>query len=230
MVGDVHRAEAIGTAATGAAARGARAMDAAVTDAVLNDAAETRPRASGFTRRTALKGAAWSVPVVALAVAAPAASASGSVSITFDFVALVLQLHHSDTVSVLIAITNSGADAVSELATITLLGVPDDEVDVAYNPLATEYTAPPGSNTTNTPVTNSAFTLAPHVPGGSFLLTSNGPLTVQPGLPLYLFFTVTWPTVNHREDAFVIAGSFTFGDDTVSTPADQVEIDFVDPT
>ncbi|GGF14603.1 hypothetical protein [Subtercola lobariae] len=194
----------------------------------VGESVEREPRASGFTRRSALKGAAWSVPVVALAVGTPAASASGTAPLTFDFVAALLQLHTSDTLAVLIKITNSGTEAVTDTASITLMGVPDDEVSVAYDPTKTQYVAPPESNTTNTTVDNAAFILAPHTPGGSYLLTSAGPVTVNPGAPLYIFFTVTWPTHNHRERLFVITGSFTFGTRTITDAADDVEIDFVD--
>lgn len=87
----------------------------------------------GIERRTILKGAAWSVPVIAAAVAAPAASASvnnANLALTNDVTSL-LALNVLDSATVLtaaVAITvptvlrvTNGAGALSGAATVTIL-------------------------------------------------------------------------------------------------------------
>ncbi|MCW2163467.1 hypothetical protein B0I12_000593 [Microbacterium hydrothermale] len=86
----------------------------------------------GIERRTILKGAAWSVPVIAAAVAAPAASASvnnANLALTNDVTSL-LALNVLDSATVLtaaVAITvpttlrvTNGAGALSGNATVTI--------------------------------------------------------------------------------------------------------------
>lgn len=88
--------------------------------------------ARGIERRTVLKGAAWSVPVIAAAVAAPAASASvnNANAILTNNVTSLLALNILDSATVLTAgaavtvpttlrITN-GAGALSGNATVTI--------------------------------------------------------------------------------------------------------------
>ncbi|MGO1737100.1 MAG: hypothetical protein ACTHZ9_12385 [Leucobacter sp.] len=87
----------------------------------------------GFDRRTAIKGAAWAVPVIAAAVAAPMASAStGNASLAWtgnESGLLQLQLlDGSATVGALVAITvpseftlTNGAGAINQSATVTVV-------------------------------------------------------------------------------------------------------------
>lgn len=86
----------------------------------------------GFNRRTAIKGAAWAVPVIAAAVAAPMASAStGNASLAWtgnESSPLQLQLlDGSATVGAQVAITvpseftlTNGAGAIDETANVSV--------------------------------------------------------------------------------------------------------------
>lgn len=88
--------------------------------------------ARGIERRTVLKGAAWSVPVIAAAVAAPAASASvnnAAVALTDDVTSLLTLnvLDSASTATAAVAITvpttlrvTNGAGALSGTATVTI--------------------------------------------------------------------------------------------------------------
>ncbi|MDU0344781.1 hypothetical protein RWH44_03585 [Microbacterium sp. KSW2-29] len=88
--------------------------------------------ARGIERRTVLKGAAWSVPVIAAAVAAPAASASvnNANALLTNNVTSLLALNVLDSATVLtaaVAITvpttlriTNGAGALSGNATVTI--------------------------------------------------------------------------------------------------------------
>lgn len=100
-----------------------------MTDFPLNDPAER----SGIDRRTALKGAAWAAPVLALSVASPLAAASvGNAGVNFShFAADLLTLRVLDGTSVATAgvlitppdeftIAN-GAGAVATTATVTVV-------------------------------------------------------------------------------------------------------------
>ncbi|MEF2979344.1 hypothetical protein [Subtercola sp. YIM 133946] len=185
---------------------------------------ESDTPSGAVSRRSVVTAAAWSVPVVALAVAAPAAAASDG-DITISFVVAGLILRHSDTLSVLLAITNNGADDVTDDAQIMLTGIPGAEVDLDFDPDAD--TVPGDSNQT---VMNSSFVLAApndvSDPNATYTLTGN--LTVPARSTLYIFFTLTWHADNHHDAAFVIAGTFTFGDAT--PPESDITIERVDDT
>ncbi len=94
---------------------------------------------SGFSRRTIVKGAAWSVPVIAAAVATPLAAASGDagdfqldgtcgalglLGVGFDLTAGAVDLPTGTTVTVTTSgIANLGLlTATGGLADVTLLG------------------------------------------------------------------------------------------------------------
>ncbi|UFS57679.1 hypothetical protein [Subtercola endophyticus] len=190
----------------------------------------TSGEAGSVSRRSVMKAAAWSAPVVALAVGAPAASASTS-TVTILFVASELKLHHSTTLSVLVGIHNTGTTDVSDAAQIVLSGIPDDQVDFAYDTSQTHYVpASDDTETTATDVQNEDFTLAAHQEGDStYTLVSTRNIAVAAGTTVYIFFTLTWPADNPHPEFFVIAGSFSFGHgNDAHGSSDTVQIDYTE--
>jgi hypothetical protein len=142
---------------------------------------QENPRADGFSRRTVVKGAAWSVPVIAAAVATPLAAASTPTPAAATFWAT------GATVSVVSGnVTNftvEGSDADGNLALLpsgtSVLIVPDPGVTLqlvnATGIMTT--TNPDGSITaiiTGSDVTNIRIQFRPTGPSGSgYSITTN---------------------------------------------------------
>ncbi|MFJ2551566.1 hypothetical protein [Microbacterium sp. NPDC087591] len=142
---------------------------------------QENPRADGFSRRTVVKGAAWSVPVIAAAVATPLAAASTPTPAAATFWAT------GATVSVVSGnVTNftvEGSDADGNLALLpsgtSVLIVPDPGVTlqlVNATGIVTT-TNPDGSITaiiTGSDVTNIRIQFRPTGPSGSgYSITTN---------------------------------------------------------
>ncbi|PPF87888.1 hypothetical protein C5B96_03270 [Subtercola sp. Z020] len=189
-------------------------------------------RASGISRRTLIgstgaaagAAAAWSIPALGALVAAPGAAASGGRQITLDFAALLLVLRHVGSLSVLVTITNNEPTEVSDVAVLTLGGIPTANVGLTFNSEATQYEAPENSNTADTPVENGRFALSTSGNGG-FTLMSDGPLTLAAGETVSFFFDLFWHEENQTQGIFVILGHLTFGADTIAGPDDTVTIE-----
>ncbi|PQZ86448.1 hypothetical protein CQ018_19005 [Arthrobacter sp. MYb227] len=106
-----------------------------------------------MNRRTIVKGAAWSVPVVALAVAAPSAAASGNpVAATFWG-------------------TSATASVISGNTTKYVLDGQDALSDPALLPIGSQMTLTPGPGVTLTMVRSSAGVLVEPQTDGSIIVT-----------------------------------------------------------
>ena len=142
---------------------------------------QENPRAVGVSRRTVVKGAAWSVPVVAVAVATPLAAASGPAAPAATFWAT------GATVSVVSGnVTNytvEGSDANGNLALLpagtSVMIVPEPGVSLqVVNATGIVTTAnPDGSITaiiTGSDITNIRIQFRPTGPSGSgYSITTN---------------------------------------------------------
>lgn len=161
-----------------------------------------KPVSGGFNRRSVVKGAAWSMPVIAAAIAAPAASASvANASLAWNGTRsslLGLQVIDSQdvvTVGVLFTIPNqftlqNGAGAISGPAVVTVVvgrpaginlttgtarGFGVYSYDGVPTPSSTRTAVYQRGGVLNTPY---GFPLTTYTSTHSFTVASNGALTV----------------------------------------------------
>ncbi|MHC9046895.1 hypothetical protein ACYX8G_20100 [Microbacterium saperdae] len=141
---------------------------------------QENPRAHGVSRRTVVKGAAWSVPVVAAAVATPLAAAStGTPAATFWATGATVSVVSGNVTN----FTVEGSDADGNLAllpagtSVMIVPEPGVTLQVVNATGIVTTTNPDGSITaviTGSDITNIRIQFRPTGPSGSgYSITTN---------------------------------------------------------